>query len=513
MNMVKKILQNKYIPWIVLGLEYFFIILLNYYVQWRCLDSDMASEMVLANLLNKEGAIISKNWYYSTEVRVFCEQIWFQFGLLLFPNNWRIARLIGHSINLALLIGSFIFLLYSTSIKEKGLWIAMVLLMPFDFWYLFYITFSGFYICHTIALFVMLGLLLRYINNNRKVYLLLLFIFGIIFGLNGIKVLMYFTVPCLLTLIIIAVYKYVMNNSTDIFQSLMISALISSLSTFIGVFIYLFVICKVYTCSPPLDLYWGNININNILLVIGNYLQSLGFLNNDYFVTEIKILSFNGILGIFGLINIIIFIFALCTMLRNKYFSTLIDKLLFVFIISAYLSGICIFSLTKEPSNGSYWLPFIPFSFVIIELFTENIKEHNCNNGFIKMGILTSFIICSFINTTWYLNNNPRSHENLHNVAQWLQENGCKKVVAEFWEGNALTEYSNGSIEAFVINDFEYPSIYELLQTKDHKNAPLEKNTYVVIPEKYKTKKDLSYYDDNAILSKDYYELLIYKIK
>lgn len=30
------------------------------------MNSDVSSEFVLANLLNKEGGILSKNWYYST---------------------------------------------------------------------------------------------------------------------------------------------------------------------------------------------------------------------------------------------------------------------------------------------------------------------------------------------------------------------------------------------------------------------------------------------------------------
>ena len=33
-------------------------------------DSDISSEMVLANLLAEEGSVLSQNWYYSTELRV-----------------------------------------------------------------------------------------------------------------------------------------------------------------------------------------------------------------------------------------------------------------------------------------------------------------------------------------------------------------------------------------------------------------------------------------------------------
>ena len=54
-------------------------------LMWRfgrsLLDSDMASEMVLADLLNREGGVLSQNWYYSTELRVFCQQLLFKLGL------------------------------------------------------------------------------------------------------------------------------------------------------------------------------------------------------------------------------------------------------------------------------------------------------------------------------------------------------------------------------------------------------------------------------------------------
>lgn len=39
-------------------------------------DSDLASEMILSDLLNKEGSIISHNWFYSTELKVVNLQ-WF----------------------------------------------------------------------------------------------------------------------------------------------------------------------------------------------------------------------------------------------------------------------------------------------------------------------------------------------------------------------------------------------------------------------------------------------------
>ena len=49
-------------------------------VDWCCwapnrLDADMASEQLLANLLEQEGGVMSTNWYYSTELRVLNTQL------------------------------------------------------------------------------------------------------------------------------------------------------------------------------------------------------------------------------------------------------------------------------------------------------------------------------------------------------------------------------------------------------------------------------------------------------
>ena len=60
--------------------------------------------MVLASQLNREGGILSTNWYYSTELRVFCEQLLFKVGLMIFPDNWHLARVLAQAVLLAVLL-------------------------------------------------------------------------------------------------------------------------------------------------------------------------------------------------------------------------------------------------------------------------------------------------------------------------------------------------------------------------------------------------------------------------
>ena len=107
---------------------------------WRfgraLLDSDMASEMVLADLLNKEGGVLSQNWYYSTELRVICQQLLFKLGLLVFPGSWHAARLLAQGLLSALLAASYLFFARGAGLWKSAPWAAGALLCPFGFWQL-----------------------------------------------------------------------------------------------------------------------------------------------------------------------------------------------------------------------------------------------------------------------------------------------------------------------------------------------------------------------------------------
>ena len=64
------------------------VFIYRYGRQW--LNSDTSSEMVLAKLLANENTLVSRNWYYSTEIRLVYQTI---FTMLLFKlfggaGNW-----------------------------------------------------------------------------------------------------------------------------------------------------------------------------------------------------------------------------------------------------------------------------------------------------------------------------------------------------------------------------------------------------------------------------------------
>ena len=61
--------KNRYILWIIIGILVNTIFVCVY--GSRMVDSDMSVEMILADFLNETHSIISKDFFYTTELRVF----------------------------------------------------------------------------------------------------------------------------------------------------------------------------------------------------------------------------------------------------------------------------------------------------------------------------------------------------------------------------------------------------------------------------------------------------------
>ena len=59
----------------------------------KLIDADMSSEMVLSDILAKQGGIITPDWKYSTEIRVLNNQIIFSIFLAI-TKSYKLSRLL-----------------------------------------------------------------------------------------------------------------------------------------------------------------------------------------------------------------------------------------------------------------------------------------------------------------------------------------------------------------------------------------------------------------------------------
>ncbi len=140
------------------------------YATWKWgvqhLDSDDSAEMILARLLSTEGGILSRNWYYSTELRVVNTQLVMSF-LFRFISGWHLVRTLGTGILLALLALSYLFFCSRSRQKETLLLLAPAILWPFSAVYQDFVLYGLYYIPHLCMIFLILGLVLSGENGPR----------------------------------------------------------------------------------------------------------------------------------------------------------------------------------------------------------------------------------------------------------------------------------------------------------------------------------------------------------
>ena len=73
------------------------------------LDSDMSSDMVLAQLLNEEGHILTPNFYYSNELNLLSPVLVYQLGLRLFA-SWHAARTFSIGVLLLMMAAALVYM-------------------------------------------------------------------------------------------------------------------------------------------------------------------------------------------------------------------------------------------------------------------------------------------------------------------------------------------------------------------------------------------------------------------
>lgn len=122
------------------------------------LNSDDASELILGQLLAHENTLLSKSWYYSSELRLVNTQIFYAFFFKIF-HNWHRVRIASYVCLYLVLIASYYFACKALHIKRYFLITAALLMLPFSEDYFLYVLKGAYYIPHIAITFFHLGLM------------------------------------------------------------------------------------------------------------------------------------------------------------------------------------------------------------------------------------------------------------------------------------------------------------------------------------------------------------------
>lgn len=481
------------------------------------IDSDASAELLLADVLNHTHEfLISRHWYYSTEIKVFNSQLIYQIGLLLSPDNWHRARLYSDALFLLIYILSIQFF-SGAAMNNRQRWFLCALLFPFGGWYTWNVLFNSFYVPYLAFSFISIGLFLRYIDvrasgddkeehaNWRKdaILLILLIILSFITGLGGVRQLMICYVPMFLTAILFNIGGFhktekkktnlltAIVSGSDVRRRMLSGALLSLISAMIGYLLNITVLMKNYEFASYSQQSWG------CDFDIGAMINSLNELINMFgWKKEVPIMSLSGINNV--LITVIIFI-GLTAIIKyvKDYWNTaigdqsdqsLVQPFVVCFFIFLFLIHWLILSFSAH--HTTYWIPVMPFGFAAAAIGIDH-WLNDINNQYARRNatvfeylIFVFSILISSANTLGQPYPGEKAeddHVHILQVAEWIEKRQFSQGYATFWNSDIITELTDGATEMWTLVGPENLEVFHWLQSSDHSDKVPEQSFFVLL--------------------------------
>ena len=451
-------------------------IFITYYATKYCIDSDASSELVLANHLAENGGILTADWGYSTELRVLNTQLVYAPLFWIFK-DWHMVRFFGALILQAILVGSYYVFTKATGISKKIFCISSGLfLLPVSVCYGRIVLYNGYYIPHIAISMVIAGLVFAK-NDGRSVRwitirTLALLMLSFLGGLGGIRQGMMTHAPLLLAVFVYYVMddlvcKREAGDHSKKRLGYLLNAIGSAVCFVFGFLVNTNVLAKTYEFSDYSE--------NMVGLLDVGYLKNIsyGLMHHFGFRDEVKLISTLGILSILGVfLTIGCIITAIVQIVKYKEHKDVKKALPSVMFLCYTAVMLLVFLvLGKYYYYVLYFTPvvtwFIP---VVAQMYHERPKDAKGLNMRRILPAIAAVIIFAngAVNGIYFLDHTQFEQkyeglvftdreitDKLEPVVEFLVDNGFQRGYAEFWNGNIITEMSDGAVRIVNIHYYK----------------------------------------------------------
>lgn len=460
---------RRVLPYLVLAAAYVFTIGVYALVGEYGLNADISSEMVLADLLNEEGALITPNWYYSTELRVISPVPAYQLGLMLFADNWHAAHTFG--LGLALLCAALAIVYLGRGVGHGGAaaLAAAVLILPVSEVQNFLFSAGGFYTAYITLSCLLIGLLLRLPCARRKgLYLAVLAALSFVGGLSGVRMPMICVAPlamaCALEAFAALRRAASLREMAGTPQAQMAAGVVWMAAFMLaGYLVNAKVLAGTYHFFNYDEIRLGALELSGVLTQAQWILQFFGYR------PDVPFMSTRGICNV--LITGVFVLMAACLIhgLIRRRERTAQERVLLYFAACALALGVFL-NVTMGEVNNRYSVGYYLMGiFALALLAFMALARMRCRmQGLRTLSMLSLgavFALQALVFTTNYMPDTPLQYEA---AAQWLLENGYQTGYSTFWNGNVLTEISDGQIDLIAYHDWTQEEPTPWLQRTDH---------------------------------------------
>ncbi len=443
-------------------------VFITFYATKYCIDSDASSELVLANHLAETGGILTADWGYSTELRVINTQLVYAPLFKIFK-DWHMVRFFGALILQAILVGSYYVFTKATGIGKKIFCIsAGLFLLPVSVCYGRIVLYNGYYIPHIAISMVIAGLVFAK-NEGRSarwitIRTLALLVLSFLGGLGGIRHGMMTHAPLLLAVFIYFVMddfvcKREKGEHSKKRLGYLLNAIGAAVCFFFGFLVNTNVLAKQYEFSDYSENMVGLLDVSYFKNISYGLMHHFGFRDG-----EIKLISTLGILSVLAVFLtiacIIVAIVQIVKYKEHKDVSKALPSVMFLSFLAVMLLVFCV--LGKYYYYVLYFTPVVAW---FIPVFAQTVAERPKDTKglnmrrVLPMAAAVIIFLNGAVNGIYFLDHNKFEQkyeglvftdreitQKLDPVVEFLVENGYERGYAEFWNGNIITEMSDGAV-------------------------------------------------------------------
>lgn len=457
--------------------------LIAYWALWmpNQLDADMASEQVLAHLLAQSPglSVLSTDWCYSTELRVLNTQL-VMAPLFRLLDNWHLVRVLGSLILMLLYLAAWFFFARHAGLRRGGLLGAVLLLLPLGPLYCQYVLAGLYYIPHIAITFFSLGCLFWALQRRgpvqiAAVVLLCLVAFGA--GLGGPRQLFVLYLPLTLAVGALA-YLYCPRDRrgsrslplamTSPYGPATVFAVAADLCAALGYLINALVLSKTYLFETQDYLAYSSLSLTRIQDLLAAWLAAFGWEQGSVFSLR----------TLFNLLALAFLVASIWVSVRLAVVRGIPSqhRIVGALYLAAAACFVFLYAFTNSGYSERYLLPLTVLAIPLLECWRMDLAPRG--RAVLICGAL--LLVMTLRGGLTYAGAAGETNPNLA-TTQFLLENGYTQGYASFWDGNVMTELSNGNIEVWTLGQNTVPELRAWLQVKEHLEHPPEGKVFFVI--------------------------------
>ena len=497
--------RQKWLEWAIFaGVFFVLCFFLNRYTIYT-LDSDASSELVLAkHLADAGGGILSKNWYYSTEVEFLNDQLAFEL-MFFFTDNWRAVRMGGTLILLALLLVSLYYFCRKTGCKEHFPLLGALVLLPLsETYFTFFLKFT-YYIPYIVTGFVVVAAGIQFAaDEGRKKYpaMILAVLLSLAAGVLGFRMLLNLYIP-----LVLAVLLFLwLNKAPAISKKLLAGTGILTGAALIGCIINQAILVKQYSFQDFTTLSFSAFSLQGVEKTLGGMLRILGYREGAPVFSQALLPT-----ALSGLLLLLCLYCAGYIACHRDKFSA--GQQIAAYYYLAALLALCLLYCLTDMHYMSYHsiqatIHGLPLIFICLG------KRELCGRAGrgVLLGLTCFALVCGALQY-----NDMRKVDKtraLREAVEFLAESDYTEGYASFWLGNLTTELSNGAVEMWVwsergLAELQDPDdIGRWLQSKAHDSPPAAGKVFILLTanEAYYCEFTKNFTEDNVIFRTANYE-------